>query len=154
MKRILCPLGLVAVMVVAMTGWAGPLAVIHVLDGIHVNVRVLPADGSAAKGDKGFDDTLRFADGKFTSAAFGAKGFQPALYNGERERTEAEFEVEQTNSAGDVLNWLGNIRNGHVGGHLHWEKKDGTRTAYYFNGTEDSNGGSSTNAGAVPSAHP
>jgi hypothetical protein len=154
MKRTLHTLGFVAVTVMAMKCWARPLDVIHVLDGIHVKVRVVPAEASAAKGDKGFDDTLSFADGKFTSAAFGAKGFQPALYNGERERTEAEFEVEQTNSAGDVLNWLGNIRNGHVGGHLHWEKKDGTRAAYYFNGTEDSNTGSSTNAVAVPPAHP
>jgi len=149
-------LGIVGLTAIVMTCWgAGPL------DGIRAKIRIVPADASQGKSDKGFDDSLNFADGKFTSSAFQAKGFQPARYNGEREEHEAEFEVEQTNDVGEVVNWLGNIReksvSGHatwlIGGHVHWRKKDGTKLSYYFNGTEETDGGSSTNATAAPPAH-
>ena len=139
-------LGIVVLTAFAITCWAGPL------DGIRAKVRIVPADAPGAKSDKGFDDALSFADGKFVSTAFQAKGFQSARYNGEREKNEAEFEVEQTNGVGEVVNWLGNIQGNHVGGRVHWVQKDGTRTSYYFNGTADSNGGTSTNAAAVPAA--
>ena len=144
MKLTPCALAVVALTVIAMNCWAGAL------DGTRAQVKVARADAATDRDKKGFDDTLSFADGKFSSAAFQAKGFQPALYNGEREKNEAEFEVEQTNSVGEVVNWLGNIQGNHVGGRVHWVKKDGTRTSYYFNGTADSNGGTSTNAAAVP----
>jgi hypothetical protein len=142
-----CTLGLVALTVIAMNCWAG------VLDGIHAKVRIVPATAPADKSDQGFDDTLSFADGKFSSTAFLAKGFMPARYNGEKEQIEAEFEVVQTNNVGDEIDWLGNIGGSHVGGRLHWLKKDGTRVLYFFNGTEEPNTGSSTNAAAVPAAH-
>jgi hypothetical protein len=145
-KLTVCALAVVAVTVIAMNCRAGEL------DGTRAQVKVARADASTDQDKKGFDDTLSFADGKFTSTAFGAKGFQPARYNGEREEHEAEFEVEQTNGVGEVVNWLGNIQGNHVGGRVHWVKKDGTRTSYHFNGTADSNGGSSTNAAAVPAA--
>jgi hypothetical protein len=146
MKLTVWALGIVALTAIAMNCWAG------VLDGTRAQVKVARADASTDQDKKGFDDTLSFADGKFTSTAFLAKGFEPALYNGEREKNEAEFEVEQTNGVGEVVNWLGNIQGNHVGGRVHWVKKDGTRMSYYFNGTADSNAGSSTNAAAVPAA--
>ena len=136
-------LGIVVLTAVAMKCWAGPL------DGIQAKVKIVPAD----KSDKGFDDALSFTDGKFTSTTFQAKGFQPARYNGEREENEAEFEAEQTNDVGEAVNWLGNIRGKHVGGHVHWKKKDGTRLSYYFDGTVEPGSGSSTNAAAAPAAH-
>jgi hypothetical protein len=146
MKQTLFMFGVVGLMgFVAINCWAGAL------DGTRAKVRVVPSETPAGNNDKGFDDTLSFANGKFTSTAFQAKGFQPGVYNGEREQNEAEFEVEQTNEVGEVVNWLGNIRGDHVGGHVHWAKKNGTKVSYYFNGTEESNTGSSTNhTAAVP----
>jgi hypothetical protein len=147
MKLTPCALGIVALTVIAMNCWAGAL------DGIRANVRIVPADAPADKSDKGFDDTISFADGKFSSTVFLAKGFQPARYNGEREEHEAEFTVTQTNGVGEVIDWLGNINRNRVGGRLQWMTKDGTRVPYYFNGTKESNAGSSTNAAPVPAAH-
>jgi hypothetical protein len=148
MRLTACALGLVALTVLAMNCWAGAL------DGIRAKVRIVPADAPADKSDNGFDDTLSFADGKFSSTAFLAKGFQPAPYNGEREEHEAEFGVVQTNNVGDEIDWLGNIAGNHVGGRLHWMTKDGTkRVSYHFNGTKESDAGGPTNAAAVPAAH-
>jgi hypothetical protein len=139
-----CALSIVALTAIAMNCWAGAL------DGIRANVRIVPADAPADKSDQGFDDTLSFADGKFSSTAFLAKGFQPARYDGEREEREAEFIVSQTNGIGEVIEWLGNIGGNHVGGRLHWKTKDGMKKVFYhFNGTKDSNTGSSTNSAAV-----
>jgi hypothetical protein len=144
MKLAPCVLGWVALTVIAMNCRAGAL------DGIRAKVRVVPADAPAGRSDQGFDDTLSFADGKFSSTAFLAKGFQPARYDGEQEEREAEFEVSQTNGVGEVIDWLGNMGGNHVGGRLHWKTKDGTRRVfYYFNGTKESNSGSSTNSAAV-----
>ncbi|MGO9244478.1 MAG: hypothetical protein ACLPT4_05225 [Verrucomicrobiia bacterium] len=147
MRLTLCALGIVALTVIAMNCGAGAL------DGIRAKVRIVLADAPADKSDQGFDDTLSFADGKFSSTVFLAKGFQPAGYHGEREEHEAEFDVSQTNGVGEVIDWLGNIGATHVGGRLQWMKKDGTRVSYYFNGTEEPNTGSSTNTAAVPAAH-
>jgi hypothetical protein len=118
------------------------------LDGTTCRVKVTPGNAAATKDAKEFDDTLSFADGKFTSKAFLAKGFKPSVTRGEEEKNEAEFEIEQSNSAGDVLNWQGEIRGSHVGGKLRWIKKDGTVVAYYFNGTKELPGAAVTNAPA------
>ncbi len=118
------------------------------LDGTICRVKVTPGNAGANKDAKEFDDTLSFADGKFTSKAFLAKGFKPSVTRGEEETNEAEFEIEQTNDGGDVLNWQGEIRGSHVGGKLRWIKKDGTVVAYYFKGTKESPGGAITNAPA------
>jgi hypothetical protein len=118
------------------------------LDGTICRVKVTPGSAASNKDPKEFDDTLSFADGKFTSKAFLAKGFKPAVTRGEEEKNEAEFEIEQTNDTGDVLNWQGEIRGSHVGGKLRWIKKDGAVLAYYFNGTKESPGATVTNAPA------
>lgn len=106
------------------------------LDGITAKVRVTPDAPSAAKGEKVFDDTLSFADGKFTSRVFLAKGFASAKYSGENEENEAEFEVEQTSSTDGVIDWLGEIRGSNVVGKLTWRKKSGGTFTYDFQGVK------------------
>ena len=107
------------------------------LDGTKAKVKVVPEQAAADKGEKEFDDTLTFADDKFTSAAFLAKGFKPASYRGEVEQNEAEFEVEQTSESDGVINWLGEIRGKKVLGRLQWRKKDGTNLSFDFEGTKE-----------------
>jgi hypothetical protein len=147
MKLIPCALGLAALTAIAVNCWAGEL------DGTRAEVKVVRSGASTDEDKKGFDDTFSFADGKFSSSAFLAKGFMPARYHGEREKVEAEFEVVQTNNVGDEIDWLGTITGNHVGGRMHWIKKEGTKVLYFFNGTEEPNTDSSTNAAAVPAAH-
>src|ERR1035441_7701835 len=95
-----------------------------VLDGNHGKIKVIPDQATVDMGEKGFNDTLSFADGKFTSAFFLARGFKPAAYNGEKEENEAEFEVEQTSVTNGLINWLGEIRAKKLVGRLTWQKKD------------------------------
>jgi len=108
-----------------------------ILDGTHGTVKVTPNTATADKGEKEFQDTLSFADGKFSSAFFGAKGFKSAVYRGEKEANEAEFEAEQTNDTGGVLNWQGEIRGARIAGRLMWMKKDSPAFTYTFQGTTE-----------------
>jgi hypothetical protein len=125
------------------------------LDGTTCRVKVTPDTSGSNKDVKEFDDTLGFSNGKFTSKAFLAKDFQPGMTHGEDEGKEAEFEIEQTNAVGDVLNWQGEIRGNSVGGKLRWIKKAGGTQAYYFHGTKESAGTAvpQTNAPAGFSMH-
>jgi len=107
------------------------------LDGTSCKIKVIPEQAAADKGEREFEDKLTFADSKFSSAAFLAKGFQPAPYRGEREENEAEFEVEQTSESNGVINWLGEIRGHKVVGRLRWTTKDGTHLSYNFEGTKE-----------------
>ena len=107
------------------------------LDGTQGKIKVIPDKATADKGEKGFDDTLSFADGKFTSSFFLTRGFKPASYNGETEENEAEFEVEQTSVTNGLINWLGEIRGKKLVGRLTWVKKDGRTLTYDFEGTKD-----------------
>jgi hypothetical protein len=108
-----------------------------VLDGTQGKVTAVPDKATADAGEKGFDDTLRFAAGKFTSTFFLAKGFQPAAYNGETEENEAEFEAVQTSVTNGLINWLGEIRGKKLMGRLEWKTKDGRTLTYNFEGTKD-----------------
>jgi hypothetical protein len=125
------------------------------LDGTTCRVKITPGASSSNKDATEIDDTLSFADGKFTSQAFLAKGFQPGMTHGEDEGKEAEFEIEQTNAVGDVLNWQGEIKGNSVGGKLRWIKKVGGTQAYYFHGTKEVAGIAvpQTNAPAGSSMH-
>jgi len=126
-----CALAIVGLAVIAINCWAA------FLDGTHGKVKVVPDKATADKGEKEFDDTLSFADGKFSSSFFLAKGFKPATYGGEKEDTEAEFEVEQTSVTNGLINWLGEIRGKKFMGRLMWKKKDGSTLNYNFEGTKE-----------------
>jgi hypothetical protein len=105
------------------------------LDGTQCKVKMVTDKATADKGEKAYDDTLSFADGKFSSSTFQARGFKPASYKGEKEDIEAEFEVEQTSVTNGVVTWLGEIRGKKFAGRLTWKKKDGTSLSYDFEGT-------------------
>jgi hypothetical protein len=121
----------VALLVVTVNSRAG------MLDGTTCKVKVTPNLASADKSQQPFDDTLSFANGKFTSKTFLAKGFKPGVTRGEEEKNEAEFEVEQTNDTGQVINWQGAIRGKQCTGSMHWKMKDGAISSFYFNGTKE-----------------
>jgi hypothetical protein len=108
------------------------------LDGTHGKVKMTPNKAAVDKGEKEFDDTLTFADGKFSSSAFLARGFKPAVYRGESEENEAEFEVEQIGeNTNSLVNWQGEIRGKRIVGRLTWKKTDGTSLSYDFDGTKE-----------------
>lgn len=121
---------IMALAVVAISCWAA------FLDGTKWSVTVSPGQTTSDKNAKEFGDTLSFADGKFSSAAFLAKGFKPAAYRGEEEPNEAEFEVEQLGPTNSVANWLGEIRGTNIMGRLTWKMADGTNHTFNFHGTK------------------
>jgi hypothetical protein len=125
------------------------------LDGTICHVKITPGGSTSNKDAKELDDTLSFANGEFTSKAFLSYGFQSGVTHGEDEGREAEFEIEQTNAVGDVLNWQGEIKEKSVGGKLRWIKKAGGTQAYYFHGTKESASTaiSQTNAPSGSSSH-
>ena len=107
------------------------------LDGTHGKVKMTPDKATADKGAKGFDDTLSFAHGKFSSSAFLVKGFRSVEYHGESEENEAEFEVEQIGkNTNTLVNWQGEVRGKRIVGRLTWKKADGTSLSYDFDGTK------------------
>ena len=107
------------------------------LDGTHGKVKMTPDKAVADKGEKGFDDTLSFAQGKFSSSAFLARGFKSAVYRGESEENEAEFEVEQIGkNTNTLVNWQGEVRGKRIVGRLTWKKADATSLSYDFDGTK------------------
>ena len=105
-----------------------------VLDGTHWKINVIPEKANPDKGEKAYDDTLVFVDGRFSSAALALKGFKPSPYRGEKEENEAEFEVEQVSQANGVVNWLGEVRGKQISGRLQWRKKNGASLSYNFTG--------------------
>ena len=107
------------------------------LDGTTGQLKVVPEKAAADKGAKEFSDKITFAEGKFSSAFFSAKGFKPAVYRGEVEPKEAEFEVEQTSESEGVITWLGEIRGQQIVGRLTWRLKDGSALSYNFEGTKN-----------------
>jgi hypothetical protein len=125
-----CAVAIAALTVIAISCWAA------FLDGTKCIVTVTPTQTAPNKDEKEFSDTLGFADGKFSSAAFLAKGFKPAAYRGEEESTKAEFEVELTGPSNSVANWLGEIRGSNIMGRLTWKTADGTNHTFDFQGTK------------------
>src|SRR5258706_11215915 len=109
------------------------------LDGTTGQLKVVPEQAAADKGAKEFSDKITFADGKFSSSFFLAKGFKPAVYRGETEPNEAEFEVEQTSESEGAITWLGEIRGEQIVGRLMWQKKEsqGPALTYNFEGTKN-----------------
>ena len=107
------------------------------LDGTAGHLKVVPEQAAADKGAKEFSDKIAFSDGKFSSSFFLEKGFKPAVYRGETEPNEAEFEIEQTSDSEGVITWLGEIRGKKILGRLMWHKKDGLMLSYDFEGTKD-----------------
>lgn len=115
---------------------AGNDRLVRALDGTQWKIHLAPEKSDADKGEKAYDDTLKFADGRFTSSVLQARGFATATYKGELEPSEAEFEVEQTSESNGIATWLGQIRGNHVAGRLEWRKKSGVYVIYNFTGTK------------------
>jgi hypothetical protein len=107
-----------------------------VLDGAW-KVTLIPDKATAEKREKEFTDTISFAEGKFHSAAFGAKGFKAAKYRGDFEEREAEFDLEQQSETAGVIIWIGEVRAGKMTGRLQWKRKDGTNLFFNFTGSKD-----------------
>jgi hypothetical protein len=107
------------------------------LDGTTFKVKVVPDKATADKGEKGFEDELIFADGKFTSTALSRKGFKPSKYRAEAESWEAEFEVELVSATNGVAVWIGEIRGTNALGGLQWMQKGRGDYMFEFNGTKE-----------------
>ncbi len=109
-----------------------------VLDGVVWKIALVPDKTAAATGAREFVDRVTFEQGKFSSAALAEKGFKPAVYRGDFEEREAEFEADQESETEGVAMWLGEVRGDRIVGRLQWKKKDGTNLFFNFTGTKAS----------------
>jgi hypothetical protein len=110
-----------------------------ILQGTFWRITAAPDDASAKSGAEKFNDTISFADGKFSSAALARKGFKPAKYQGDFEEREAEFDLEQESQTEGIAIWIGELRGEKITGRLQWKKKDGTNLFFNFTGSKAAN---------------
>ena len=110
-----------------------------ILEGTSWKITAAPDEASAKNGAEKFDDTISFADGKFSSAALARKGFKLAKYQGDFEEREAEFDLEQESESQGIAIWIGELRGGKIAGRLQWKKKDGTNLFFNFIGAKAAN---------------
>jgi hypothetical protein len=135
------PLAIVAVFFGCLHLFAGekPSSTGAILEGTFWKITVVPDDASAKSGTEKFNDTISFAEGKFSSAALAQKGFKPAKYQGDFEEREAEFDLEQKSESEGIVIWIGEVRGAKITGRLQWKKKDGTNLFFNFTGAKAAN---------------
>ena len=99
-------------------------------------ITLSPDKATAERGEKEFNDTISFADGKFSSSALAKKGFKPAKYQGDFEEREAEFDLDQESQSEGIVIWIGEIRGEKITGRIQWKKKDGRNLFFNFTGAK------------------
>src|SRR5438128_11277057 len=79
----------------AILAFASPAGRAERMDGTKWKVKVTPDEDSANLGAKEFDDEFIFADGRFTSTALQAQGFEPGPYRFETEDEDVEWSADK-----------------------------------------------------------
>lgn len=107
---------------------------VAVLDGTSWKVNVEPDDMSQKKGEKQFDETLTFADGKVSLSA-PKVGFEASPYTitktGEKNYT---FKAVRSSSGEGSSVWTGIVKGKSLEGKMIWTKNDGAVLTYTFKG--------------------
>jgi hypothetical protein len=105
------------------------------LDGTSWKVEVKPDAMAKDKGEKEFNETITFADGKLVTNEGPKLGFPSAAYTMSRSGDKDwSFTAEQASDAQGNYVWTGTIHEGDIKGKLVWTKIDGTVLTYTFKG--------------------
>jgi hypothetical protein len=104
-------------------------------EGTRWKVKVMPEEDARQAGEKPFDDVLTFKGGKFVSAEFQKRGFQPAEYEEDTRRGPAAKFTAETNSQNEgKAKWTGTMTGASLQGQVVRTAKDGTSMSYSFQG--------------------
>jgi hypothetical protein len=109
---------------------------IAVLDGTSWKVDVEPDGMAKDKGEKQFNETLTFADGKVSLSA-PKVGFEASPYSltkaGEKDWT---FKARRASEGEGNSVWTGTVHENNLEGKLIWTKNDGSILTYTFKGNK------------------
>jgi len=104
-------------------------------EGTTWHVTVTPDDDAKGAGEHGFDDTLKFKGGKFTSDHFKEKGFDAVDFDSDTRRGPlAAFTVNAKSDQNGSLKWTGTTTGADITGDLVWTKADGSVVNLSFTG--------------------
>ena len=102
------------------------------------SVQVIPEEASAKAGEKNFEDTLTFKDGKFRSEACILHGFDWTKYKLEDRPEITVFIASAKNpDKGSSTEWIGSVNGQRLTGSLTWQKPDGSVGHYTFEGKKN-----------------
>jgi hypothetical protein len=104
------------------------------LDGTSWNVKLTPDAATAKKGEKAFDDTLGFFEGKIDLMNFSQLGFYPP-YKAKASGAAVAFNGNSRNTKGDKLTLQGQVKGQTVSGSVVHTLKDGTVHRFSLSGT-------------------
>lgn len=107
-----------------------------VLEGTTWPIKLTPDETAAKQGEKPFDDSLIFKDGKVTMSACVKSGFSASIYTAVPVGPAWTFATEQVSDAQGTTAWTAEIAGNAVKGTMAWTKKDGTILHYSFEGTK------------------
>ena len=109
-------------------------AVSSPLEGTTWPVIVTPDAMAAQKGEKPFDDSLIFKDGKVTMSACVKMGFAPSAYTTIPAGSSWSFTTRQVSPGQGTTRWMATFAGEAVKGTMTWTKQDGTALHYTFDG--------------------
>ena len=104
------------------------------LEGMTWQVKVTPDAATAQKGEKPFDDTLIFQDGKVTMTACAKAGFASSAYTASPAGDTWSLTTQQMSNDQGETKWIANLSGNSIKGELIWTKQDGTILHYTFAG--------------------
>ena len=104
------------------------------LDGTTWQVNVTPDTASAKDGEKSFNDTLIFDDGKVVMTECLKYGFGASAYTTSQAGEKWSFKTEQKSPEKGNSQWSGEITGESIRGDMSWTKKDGESFHYAFEG--------------------
>jgi len=98
---------------------------------------------AAQRGEKPFDDSLIFKDGRVTMSACVKMGFAPSLYTTIPAGSSWSFLTRQMSTAQGQTRWVATFTGEAVKGTMTWTKQDGTILHYTVEGKKETPPGAS-----------
>ncbi len=104
------------------------------LEGTIWSVKVTPDAIATQNGEKPFDDSLIFKDGRITMSACAKMGFAPSSYTALPAGAVQSFTTHQMSLDQGTTRWTGTFTGETVKGTMVWTKKNGAALHYSFEG--------------------
>jgi hypothetical protein len=109
---------------------------VAVLDGTSWKVNVEPDAMAQKQGEKQFDETLTFAEGRLSLRA-PRVGFEGSPYTTSKaEKTDVTFKAERLGTGEGSSLWTGTVHGNNVQGKMIFTRHDGSILTYTFKGTK------------------
>ena len=104
------------------------------LDGTHWTIKVVPDEEGRGKGEKAYDDTIRFEGGTVAMTECLKYGFGESDYTLAKNGDAWSFSTRQSSDKEGTTLWKGKIKGSKIGGTLIWTKRAGSVVRYTFEG--------------------